>query len=74
MKAIAVFILFIGTFLVVQGYYQHSTACPAPKVEIKYIPYSLYEEQMSGKDNIRRQFKSIFEDITDPWNIRNGKN
>jgi hypothetical protein len=25
---------------------------------------------MSGKDNIKRQFKSLFDDITDPWNIR----
>lgn len=70
MKAIAVFILFIGMFLVVQGYYSQATACPPPKVEIKYIPYSLYEEQLSGEDNIKRQFKSLFEDITDPWNLR----
>jgi hypothetical protein len=70
MKAIAVFILFIGMFLVVQGYYKQSTSCPVPKVEIKYIPHSLYEEQLSGKDNIQRQFKSLFEDITDPWNLQ----
>ena len=70
MKAVAVFILFIGMFLVVQGYYKQETSCPAPKVEVKYIPYSQYEEQMSGKDNIQLQFKSLFEDITDPWNIR----
>ncbi len=70
MKAIAVFILFIGMFLVVQGYYKQSTSCPKPKVEVKYIPYSQYEEQLSGKDNIQRQFKSLFEDITDPWNFQ----
>ena len=43
MKAIAVFLLFIGMFLVVQGYYQQTAACPAPKVEVKYIPKSLYD-------------------------------
>lgn len=70
MKAIAVFILFIGMFLVVQGYYKQETACPVPKVEFKYIPYSQYEEQLSGTESIKRQFNSIFDDITDPWNIR----
>lgn len=74
MKAIAVFILFIGMFLVVQGYYKQETSCPLPKKEIKYIPYTQYEEQLSGKDNIQRQFKSIFEDIVDPWNIRKSSN
>jgi hypothetical protein len=70
MKAIAVFILFLGMFLVVQGYYKQTTSCPPPKIEVKYIPSSLYEEQLSGEDNLKRQFKSLFEDITDPWNIR----
>lgn len=70
MKAIAVFILFLGMFLVVQGYYKQATSCPPSKIEIKYIPSSLYEEQLSGEDNIKRQFKSLFEDITDPWNLR----
>jgi hypothetical protein len=71
MKAIAVFVLFIGMFLVLQGYYQQSTACPAPKVEVKYIPYSLYEEQLSDKEKLTTHFKSLFEDATDPWRIQN---
>jgi len=70
MKAIAVFLLFLGMFLVVQGYYQQATSCPAPKVEVKYIPYSLYEEQLSDKQNLQRQFKSLFEDTSDPWRIQ----
>lgn len=66
MKAIAVFLLFVGMFLVVQGYYQQSTKCPAPKVEVKYIPQSLYEEQLSDKQKLQVHFKSMFEDVT-PW-------
>jgi hypothetical protein len=66
MKAIAVFLLFIGMFLVVQGYYQQTAACPAPKVEVKYIPRSLYDEQLSDEKKLQVQFKSLFEDVS-PW-------
>jgi len=66
MKAIAVFLLFIGMFLVVQGYYQQTSACPARKVEVKYIPRSLYEEQLSDEKKLKLHFKSLFEDVT-PW-------
>jgi len=67
MKAIAVFVLFLGMFLVVQGYYRQVTSCPPPKVEVKYIPWSLYEEQLSDKQKLQVHFKSMFEDITSPW-------
>lgn len=72
MKAIAVFLLFVGMFLVVQGYYSQKTACPPPKVEVKYIPQTLYEEQLS-KDGptIAKQFKGMFEDIQ-PWPTMRG--
>lgn len=66
MKAIAVFLLFVGMFLVVQGYYQRREACPAPKTEIKYIPRSLYEEQLSDEQKLAVHFKSLFEDVS-PW-------
>lgn len=67
MKAIAVFVLFVGMFLVVQGYYNKVKACPPPKVEVKYIPYSLYQEQLSDAQNLQQHFKSMFEDIASPW-------
>lgn len=66
MKAIAVFLLFVGMFLVVQGYYQQASKCPTPKVEVKYIPRSMYEEQMSDEQKLQVHFKSLFEDVT-PW-------
>ena len=67
MKAISIFILFIAMFLIIQGYYTQITSCPPPKVEVKYIPWSLYEEQLSDENKVSRQFKSLFEDISSPW-------
>lgn len=65
MKAISVFLLFVGMFLVVQGYYANATKCPEPKVEVKYIPRTLYEEQLQ-EPTVAKQFKGMFEDIQ-PW-------
>jgi hypothetical protein len=66
MKAISIFLLFIGMFLVVQGFYSQTSQCPRPEVQIKYIPRSLYEEQLSDKQKLQVQFKSLFEDVS-PW-------
>jgi hypothetical protein len=73
MKAIAVFLLFIGMFLVVQGYYQKTNTCPPPQVQVKYIPRSLYDEQLSDDPStlVSNQFKSLFED-TNPLSTRRG--
>lgn len=73
MKAVAVFLLFIGMFLVVQAYYSQTTKCPAPRVEVKYIPLSLYEEQLAAdpKRSISQQFKGMFEDAN-PWPTARG--
>jgi hypothetical protein len=66
MKAIAVFMLFLGMFLIVQGYYKQANNSVnqnvAPKVI--YVPRSLYEEQLSDDPNlmVSNQFKSMFED------------
>lgn len=65
MKAISVFLLFVGMFLVVQGYYSQKVACPKPKVQIKYIPKTLYDEQLS-EPTVEKHFKGMFEDIQ-PW-------
>jgi len=68
MKSISIFLLFIGMFLVVQGYYSQTNNCPAPSVQIKYVPRSVYEEQLSPDNEsiVSKQFKSLFEDIQ-PW-------
>ena len=65
MRPIAVLLLFIGMFLVVQGYYATNMAkCPKSTTEVKFIPRSLYEEQLSPAESLDRQFKSMFEDAT----------
>ena len=68
MKAIAVLLLFIGMFLVIQGYYKIEKKCADPQIKIQYIPMSLYEEQLSNdpKLSISNQFKGMFQDIN-PW-------
>jgi len=73
MKAIAVFLLFVGSILIVQGYYSKASkgACPKPEVEIKYLPLSVYEEQLSDENKVSKQFKSLFEDISTWPTVRN---
>ena len=65
MKAIAVLLLFMGMFMVVQGYYAQKQACPAPPpVQIKYIPRSAYDEMLAPDGSqIEKQFKGMFEDV-----------
>ena len=64
MKGIAIFLLFIGSILIIQGYYNQSLLCPKEKTIIKYIPRSLYEEQLSDTQNLEIFYKSMFEDVT----------
>lgn len=66
MRAIAVFLLFVGMFLIVQGYYAQAERCPEPQTMIKYIPRSQYEDQLSDENKVSAQFKSMFEDVN-PW-------
>lgn len=64
MKAIAIFLLFIGTFLIIDGYYRNINICLKPKTIIKYIPRSTYEEQLSDKESLKDFYKSMFEDVS----------
>jgi sulfur relay (sulfurtransferase) DsrC/TusE family protein len=66
MKSIAIFLSMVGMFLVVRGYYQQVQSCPPAKVVVKYVPRSLYEEQLSGKDALQLHFRSMFEDAWRP--------
>ena len=67
MKAIAVFILFIGMFLMIQGYYAELIKDKSKeKIVIKYVPRSVYEEQLSPESSVLKQFNGMFNDITVP--------
>lgn len=62
MKAIAIFILFLGMILIVKGYYSKKyQKLGQPKVIIKYIPRSEYEEQLSDEQRLNDFYKGMFE-------------
>jgi hypothetical protein len=63
MKAIAIFLLFIGSILVIQGYYNNKSVCKKDKVIVKYIPRSIYEEQLKPEESLQTFYKVMFEDI-----------
>ena len=71
MKAVAVFLLFLGMFFIVQGYYSNKTSnrCKKSTTQIKYVPRSVYAEQIAAgtNDAVTRQFKGMFEDDTSVW-------
>jgi len=66
MKAIAIFILFIGCLLIIQGYYSNKKICKKDKVIIKYVPRSVYEEQMEPAESLQTFYKGMFDDIILP--------
>jgi len=62
MKAIVIFILFLGMILIVKGYYSKKYKnLSQPKVIIKYIPRSEYEEQLSDEQKLSEFYKGMFE-------------
>jgi hypothetical protein len=63
MKAIAIFLLFIGSIMIIQGYYSNKSVCKKDKVVVKYVPRSIYEEQLKPEENLQIFYKSMFEDI-----------
>lgn len=63
MKAIAIFLLFIGSIMIIQGYYNNKSVCKKDKVMVKYIPRSIYEEQLKPEESLQTFYKSMFEDI-----------
>tara|TARA_Y100000356_G_C11037670_1_gene171764 strand:- start:194 stop:403 length:210 start_codon:yes stop_codon:yes gene_type:complete len=61
MKGFAIFFLFIGIILVIQAYYQNKSVCPAPKTIIKYVPRSVYEEQLTDEQKLTEFYKVMFD-------------
>ena len=64
MKAIAIFLLFVGSILIIQGYYSNKSACPKQKVLVKYVPRNQYEDQLTPSENLKLFYKSMFEDVS----------
>lgn len=63
MKAIAIFLLFIGSIMIIQGYYNNKSVCKKDKVVVKYIPRSVYEEQLKPAESLQTFYRGMFEDI-----------
>lgn len=67
MKAIAIFILFLGMMLVIQGYYSYKySKMNEPKVVVKYIPRSEYEDIMTDEQRLGEFYKGMFESVKPP--------
>jgi hypothetical protein len=62
MKSIAIFLLFLGTILIIQGYYNNIVVCPKPKTIIKYVPRNFYEDQLAGNDGITTLYQGMFDE------------
>ncbi len=72
MKSIALFLLFIGSILIIKSYYEYKYAnIDKPKTIIKYIPISQYEETLTDSESLSQFYKSMFE-LTQP-NIYDAK-
>ena len=62
MKSIALFILFIGTLLIIKSYYENKYIKQAePNTIIKYLPISQYEEVMTDEQSLSNFYKGMFE-------------
>ena len=61
MKVFAILFLFIGSVLVIQAYYSNVSVCPIPKTVIKYVPRSIYEDQLSDKQKLTEFYKMMFD-------------
>ena len=61
MKAFAIFFLFLGIILVIQAYYKDKTNCSVPKTIIKYVPRSIYDDQISSEESLAEFYKVMFD-------------
>ena len=64
MKSIAIFLLFLGFFLIITGYYNNLNDNSVKiKTVIKYVPRTVYEDQLSDEQKLGEFYKSMFEDV-----------
>lgn len=58
MKVLIVFMLFVGLFLVISGVYEQrlQEAKDERRIEYRFIPRTLYEEQLQGSDGASTLF------------------
>jgi hypothetical protein len=62
MKSIALFMLFIGSLLIIKNYYENKYVKQTePKTIIKYLPISQYEQVMTDEQSLSDFYKGMFE-------------
>ena len=72
MKSIALFLLFIGSILIIKSYYEFKYShIDNSNTIIKYIPISQYEETLAPSESLAKFYKGMFE-LTQP-NIYDAK-
>jgi hypothetical protein len=55
--------------MIIQGYYNNKSVCKKDKVVVKYIPRSIYEEQLKPAESLQTFYKGMFEDILSHYSI-----
>ena len=64
MKSIALFILFVGSILIIKGYYENKyrkMANDSNKTVIKFLPISEYEQTLTPQEELEKFYKGMFE-------------
>jgi hypothetical protein len=72
MKAIAMFLLFLGIIMIINGIYQqqYNNFKKNVKIEYRFIPRTYYEEQLAENESVTANFKNMFQKES-PWFERN---
>jgi hypothetical protein len=65
MRTLALALLLFGVVFITIGYTKMSFVCPPPKIEYRYIPTQVYEEQLYNQD-VMKKFGNMFteEDVS----------
>jgi hypothetical protein len=58
-RTLALALFLIGVVMITIGYTKMSFICPPPKIEYRYLPRKIYEEQLFDQD-IMGQFQKMF--------------
>lgn len=62
-RVLALVLLLAGIVFITIGYTKMSFKCPPPRVEYRYIPRQIYEEQIYD-NNVMKTFQNMFQGQT----------
>lgn len=62
-RVLALALLLAGIVFITIGYTKMSFKCPPPRVEYRYIPRQIYEEQIYD-NSVMKTFQNMFQDQT----------